>query len=112
MAAGNESRLTFTVEETAQLLGLSRGLAYEAVRNGEIPSIRIGRRILIPRVALERILNATTALTEIQPDPGCTLKIGNEAEEQRSRASVEKRNNEQYILAQLPRARDLRTQLE
>lgn len=41
-----------TVEEAGQLLGISRGLAFEAVRRGEIPSIRIGRRILVPRARL------------------------------------------------------------
>lgn len=41
-----------TVEQTAQVLGISRGLAFTAVRTGEIPSIRIGRRILVPRDSL------------------------------------------------------------
>ena len=42
-------RLTLTVEEAAASLGISRASAYEAVRRGEIPAIRIGRRILVPR---------------------------------------------------------------
>jgi excisionase family DNA binding protein len=49
-------RLTLTVEEAATLLGISRAFAYEAVTRGEVPSIRIGRRILVPKVALERLL--------------------------------------------------------
>ncbi len=49
-------RLVYTVAEVQELLGLSRGLAYEAINRGEIPSLRIGRRILIPRAALERLL--------------------------------------------------------
>ena len=51
-----DERLTLTVEEAATLLGISRAFAYEAVNKGEIPSIRIGRRILVPKVALERFL--------------------------------------------------------
>lgn len=51
-----EERLTLTVNEVARLLGLSRGATYEAVRTGQIPSIRIGRRIIIPRVALVKLL--------------------------------------------------------
>jgi excisionase family DNA binding protein len=51
-------RLTVTVEEAAQVLGISRALAYEAVRRGEIPHIRIGKRILVPRTALDRLLQA------------------------------------------------------
>ena len=43
------ARLTLTVEEAAALLGISRNSAYEAVRRGEIPSVRIGGRIVIPR---------------------------------------------------------------
>ena len=51
-----EESLTLTVNEVAHLLGLSRGAAYEAVHTGQIPSIRIGRRIIIPRVALIKML--------------------------------------------------------
>ena len=53
-----QRRSTLTVEEAAEMLGLSRAFAYEAVSRGEIPSIRIGRRILVPKVALERLLNS------------------------------------------------------
>lgn len=51
-----EERLTLTVNEVAHLLGLSRGTTYEAVRTGQIPSIRIGQRVIIPRVALIKML--------------------------------------------------------
>jgi excisionase family DNA binding protein len=51
-----EDRLVFTVEEAAQLLGISRSFAYEAVQRGEIPSMRIGKRILVPKAALSRLL--------------------------------------------------------
>jgi excisionase family DNA binding protein len=50
------------------MLGISRAFAYEAVRRGEIPSIRIGRRVLVPRAALERMLNSADDLV-IPPDP-------------------------------------------
>jgi excisionase family DNA binding protein len=45
-----------TVEEAAKLLGISRGLAYEAARRGEIPTIRLGRRLLVPRAKLLTLL--------------------------------------------------------
>ena len=48
--------LTLTVTECAKLLGIGRNSAYEAVRNGEIPVIRIGKRLLVPRQALEKML--------------------------------------------------------
>jgi excisionase family DNA binding protein len=53
----SDDRLTLTVDEARRLLGLSRELAYAAVRSGEIPSIRIGRRLLVPRKALLAMLD-------------------------------------------------------
>ena len=47
---------TLTVEEAGELLNISRSLAYQGVKSGAIPSIRIGRRLLVPRVQLERLL--------------------------------------------------------
>lgn len=51
-------RLTLTVEEAARALGIGRNQAYAAVRRGEIPAIRIGKRLLVPRTALRRLLTA------------------------------------------------------
>ena len=48
---------TISVERAGQLLGISRGSAYEAVRRGEVPSIRIGRRVVVPTAALLRLLS-------------------------------------------------------
>ena len=46
-------RLVFTVDEAALLLGVNRKVVYEAVRSGQIPARRIGkRRIVIVRAAL------------------------------------------------------------
>ena len=42
-------RLTFTVDEVARLLGISRSGAYDSIARGEIPSLNIGRRVLVPR---------------------------------------------------------------
>jgi excisionase family DNA binding protein len=55
-----QQRLTMSVEEAAIALGISRTFAYEAVARGDIPCIRIGRRILIPKVALEKLLGGAT----------------------------------------------------
>ena len=49
------SKIAVSVEEAAAMLGISRGSAYEAVRRGEIPSLRIGRRVLVPLAALSRL---------------------------------------------------------
>ena len=49
-------KMALSVPEAAKLLGIGKNLAYEAVQRGEIPSIKVGSRLLIPRVALERRL--------------------------------------------------------
>lgn len=51
-------RLTLTVEEAARLLGISRALGYELVAQGQLPSLRLGRRIVVPRRALEAMVEA------------------------------------------------------
>jgi excisionase family DNA binding protein len=50
------TKLTFTVSEVAELLGICRTSAYECVRRGEIPALILGRRILVTRAALEQLL--------------------------------------------------------
>jgi excisionase family DNA binding protein len=52
----DDGRLTWTVTEAAELLGISPTSAYEAARRGELPVRVIGRRMLVPRVALLRLL--------------------------------------------------------
>ena len=49
-------RLTYNVGTAAKLLGLSRNAAYQGCLTGQIPHIKIGKRILIPVVQLERML--------------------------------------------------------
>jgi excisionase family DNA binding protein len=49
--------LTINVECAGRLLGISRGLAYDLVRRGEIPAIRLGRRLVVPAVAIDEILH-------------------------------------------------------
>jgi excisionase family DNA binding protein len=50
-------RLTWSIPEAAQVLGISCASAYEAAHRGELPVRVIGRRMLVPRVALLRLLN-------------------------------------------------------
>ena len=48
------------VEEAGVMLGLSRLAAYRAVKRGEIPALRFGRKIVIPKAAIERMLRVGT----------------------------------------------------
>jgi excisionase family DNA binding protein len=52
---------TTTIVEAAKRLNIGRNQAYEAAHRGEIPTIRIGRRWLVPTAALDRILNGEVA---------------------------------------------------
>lgn len=51
-----EKRLCITVPEAAKMLGISRNFAYELVRRHELPVVELGKRKLIPRVGLEKML--------------------------------------------------------
>ena len=52
-------RLTITVEEAGEILGISRALAYEMARTGKLPALRFGKRFVIPRKAIENLLEQT-----------------------------------------------------
>ena len=54
-------RLVYTVPEAGKLLSISRASAYEGVRRGQIPSIRVGRRLMVPKAALFAMLARATA---------------------------------------------------
>jgi excisionase family DNA binding protein len=55
--AAEDGRLTWTIPEAARLLGISKDSAYQAARRGDLPVRVIGRRMLVPRVALMRLLD-------------------------------------------------------
>ncbi len=52
----SEKCLTLSMRGAAEHLGIGLNQAYEAARRGEIPTIKIGKRILVPLAALERML--------------------------------------------------------
>ena len=51
-----DDRLVLSVAEAGALLGLSRAFAYELVARGELPVVRFGRRIVVPKAALLELL--------------------------------------------------------
>jgi excisionase family DNA binding protein len=53
---GTGQRLTFTVDEVAAQLGISRSAVYDCIARGEIPAKRLGRRVVVVRAALEAFL--------------------------------------------------------
>mgnify|MGYP001557829489 CR=1 FL=1 len=57
MDTNKTERLTMTVEEAGKALGISRATAYMLAKTGQLPTIRLGeRRLVVPKVALERML--------------------------------------------------------
>jgi excisionase family DNA binding protein len=67
------TRRTYTVPEVAEMLGISRSTAYVCIRRGEIPSLALGRRVVISKMAFDAFLAAhtpaTTAIAEKEPRP-------------------------------------------
>jgi excisionase family DNA binding protein len=76
---GNNERhgaaMNYTIEEARRILRIGRNTAYEAARSGAIPTIRIGRRIIVPGIALERLLGAGTTMPAVQSERAPDLGI-------------------------------------
>jgi excisionase family DNA binding protein len=51
-------KLTFTVEEAGRMLGVSRNTAYACARSGELPVVKLGHRLVVPKAALLRLLES------------------------------------------------------
>lgn len=69
-----------TVDETAKLLRINRTTAYEMVRQKLIPSIKLGRRIIVPRDALLKWLESCGSLKLDVPEDESQLKLVGGAE--------------------------------
>jgi excisionase family DNA binding protein len=57
--------LTYSVPEAGRLMGISRNTAYEAARNGTLPTIRFGARYVVPRAALQRLLESGVKVNDL-----------------------------------------------
>ncbi len=65
---GDEGRLLLRAEEAAKLLSLGRSTVFQLMATGELPCVRIGRAVRIPRSALERWVRERSG--ELRPIPG------------------------------------------
>ena len=54
--AEENQRRTVAIDEAAKILGITRNHAYRAAKCGDLPTIRIGKRLLVPVTALRRML--------------------------------------------------------
>ena len=50
------AELVYTVPQVAKMLGINRNLAYELARRGELPALRLGKRLVCPKQAIDRLL--------------------------------------------------------
>jgi excisionase family DNA binding protein len=73
--------LTLNLADAARLFGISRGAAYLAISRGELPTVHIGRRILIPLRAMEKLLErADLSVRDYQIQRGpCTMNLDESA---------------------------------
>ena len=60
----SDDRLTLTVEQAGKMLGISRATAYQLANQGKLPAIRLGRRLLISKAGLERMVNEAGTKTQ------------------------------------------------
>jgi len=65
----DEGLLLLRVDEAARLLAIGTTLAYELIARGDLPSIRLGRSVRVPRAALEAWISARTTVAPPVPEP-------------------------------------------
>jgi excisionase family DNA binding protein len=61
------SPAVYTIPEAAVVLGIGRNQAYAAAASGDIPTIRIGKRILVPKAAIDTLLNRPLDAPAVPP---------------------------------------------
>ena len=56
-----EGSAVLRVEQAARVLGIGRNTAYKMINEGVLPALRLGRRLVVPKPALQRLLNDPAA---------------------------------------------------
>jgi excisionase family DNA binding protein len=67
--AHNFERLVYTIPEAGRLLGLGRNAAYDAAKRGDIPTLRIGRLLLVPKIPFHRMLGIADSAKAVPSEP-------------------------------------------
>jgi excisionase family DNA binding protein len=57
-------RKVLTVPEAGAQLGLGRNASYDAAKRGDIPTIKLGKLLRVPKLALERMLDPSTKIAQ------------------------------------------------
>ena len=58
-------QVTYSIPEVAKLLSISVPHAYKVVREGLVPSLRLGKRVVIPKAALDKLLSCDDQLSGV-----------------------------------------------
>lgn len=69
VADGSVSPLVYTVAEAAEVLTISESHARNLIADGQLPSLRLGRRVVVPKVALQRWTNSGLVAPQSAPHP-------------------------------------------
>jgi len=56
VAATHTERLTYSIEEAAAVLGMSKWSAYRLAKTGELPTVRLGGKLYVPKAQLANLL--------------------------------------------------------
>ena len=64
-----DTPLLVSVPEAAHLLGIGLTFGWTMVRSGQLPTVRLGRRILVPRAVIEQLAHAASVAQDVE-DPG------------------------------------------
>ncbi len=70
MQTADDYPATMTIEQAGQLIGLSRSSAYRAAARGELPTLRFGRRLLVPTLRLLNMLGVDNSAVESREHNG------------------------------------------
>ena len=68
-------KLVYSPKEVGELLGLGRSSTYEALAEGRIPSIRVGRKLLIPKAGLIKLLQGEAEPVEVEAEHTAGIMI-------------------------------------
>ena len=76
-----DMRSAMTIDEVAETLGISRALAYESARRGDLPVLKLGRRLLVPRQAFNRWMESPGRGRTSQPTKQADIPVPGAIEE-------------------------------
>ena len=62
-------RLTYTIPEAAQAIGIGKSMLYGLINDGELRTIRLGKRVLIPRDSILELLGMAAAASTAEETP-------------------------------------------